>query len=98
MASHFPVHIDQEEILRQSFCLSQTRCVLHLGVYYVYCNYDKWFNWYIPTFRHDSDIEEKRQHAIEQVFNIDIGVCVYFLNSQREANALSFVSLKTVFY
>lgn len=42
MASHFPVHIDQEEILRQSFCLSQTR--------------------------HDSDIEEKRQNAIEQFF------------------------------
>lgn len=32
MASHFPVHIDQEEILRQSFCLSQTRYVFHLAV------------------------------------------------------------------
>ncbi|XP_020494861.2 protein aurora borealis [Labrus bergylta] len=42
MASLQPVHIDQEEIQRQSFYLSQTRM--------------------------DSDIEEKRQNAIEQFF------------------------------
>nr|XP_049591461.1 protein aurora borealis isoform X2 [Syngnathus scovelli] len=42
MASLLPVHIDQEEIQRQSFYLSQTRM--------------------------DSDIEEKRQKAIEQFF------------------------------
>ncbi|XP_037639130.1 protein aurora borealis [Sebastes umbrosus] len=42
MASLLPVHIDQEEIQRQSFYLSQTRM--------------------------DSDIEEKRQSAIEQFF------------------------------
>ncbi|KAM6997636.1 protein aurora borealis [Tautogolabrus adspersus] len=42
MASLQPVHIDQEEIQRQSFYLSQTRM--------------------------DSDIEEKRQSAIEQFF------------------------------
>ncbi|XP_036979244.1 protein aurora borealis [Acanthopagrus latus] len=42
MASLLPVHIDQEEIQRQSFYLSQTRM--------------------------DSDIEEKRQNAIEQFF------------------------------
>ncbi|KAG8000203.1 Protein aurora borealis [Nibea albiflora] len=42
MASLLPVHIDPEEIQRQSFYLSQTRT--------------------------DSDIEEKRQNAIEQFF------------------------------
>ncbi|AWP13754.1 putative protein aurora borealis [Scophthalmus maximus] len=42
MASLLPVHIDPEEIQRQSFYLSQTRM--------------------------DSDIEEKRQNAIEQFF------------------------------
>ncbi|XP_011601275.1 protein aurora borealis isoform X2 [Takifugu rubripes] len=42
MASLLPIHIDQEEIQLQSFCLSQTRL--------------------------DSDIEEKRQNAIEQFF------------------------------
>ncbi|KAM3605825.1 uncharacterized protein V6R79_005394 [Siganus canaliculatus] len=42
MASLLPVHIDPEEIQRQSFFLSQTRM--------------------------DSDIEEKRQNAIEQFF------------------------------
>lgn len=42
MASLLPVHIDSEEIQRQSLYLSQTRT--------------------------DSDIEEKRQHAIEQFF------------------------------
>ncbi|XP_061600741.1 protein aurora borealis [Cololabis saira] len=42
MASLLPVHIDQEEIQRQSFYLSQTRM--------------------------DSDIEEKRQNAIDQFF------------------------------
>uniref|UniRef100_A0A3Q1G5B6 Protein aurora borealis n=1 Tax=Acanthochromis polyacanthus TaxID=80966 RepID=A0A3Q1G5B6_9TELE len=42
MASFLPVHIDPEEIQRQSFYLSQTRT--------------------------DSDIEEKRQNAIEQFF------------------------------
>ncbi|XP_026211192.1 protein aurora borealis [Anabas testudineus] len=42
MASLLPVHIDPEEIQRQSFYLSQTRM--------------------------DSDIEEKRQSAIEQFF------------------------------
>ncbi|XP_041646129.1 protein aurora borealis [Cheilinus undulatus] len=42
MASLQPVHIDPEEIQRQSFYLSQTRM--------------------------DSDIEEKRQNAIEQFF------------------------------
>ncbi|CAK6953075.1 protein aurora borealis [Scomber scombrus] len=42
MASLLPVHIDQEDIQRQSFYLSQTRT--------------------------DSDIEEKRQNAIEQFF------------------------------
>nr|XP_040034400.1 protein aurora borealis isoform X2 [Gasterosteus aculeatus aculeatus] len=42
MASLLPVHIDQEDIQRQSFYLSQTRM--------------------------DSDIEEKRQNAIEQFF------------------------------
>ncbi|XP_074532513.1 protein aurora borealis isoform X2 [Halichoeres trimaculatus] len=42
MASLLPVHIDSEEIQRQSFYLSQTRT--------------------------DSDIEEKRQNAIEQFF------------------------------
>uniref|UniRef100_UPI0037E8A864 protein aurora borealis n=1 Tax=Semicossyphus pulcher TaxID=241346 RepID=UPI0037E8A864 len=42
MASLLPVHIDAEEIQRQSFYLSQTRT--------------------------DSDIEEKRQNAIEQFF------------------------------
>ncbi|XP_045925947.1 protein aurora borealis [Micropterus dolomieu] len=42
MASLHPVHIDPEEIQRQSFYLSQTRM--------------------------DSDIEEKRQNAIEQFF------------------------------
>ncbi|XP_042290284.1 protein aurora borealis [Thunnus maccoyii] len=42
MASLLPVHIDPEDIQRQSFYLSQTRT--------------------------DSDIEEKRQNAIEQFF------------------------------
>ncbi|XP_037322351.2 protein aurora borealis [Pungitius pungitius] len=42
MASLLPVHIDQEDIQRQSLYLSQTRM--------------------------DSDIEEKRQNAIEQFF------------------------------
>ncbi|KAM9393638.1 protein aurora borealis-like [Pholidichthys leucotaenia] len=42
MASLLPVHIDQEDIQRQSFYLSQTRM--------------------------DSEIEEKRQNAIEQFF------------------------------
>ncbi|XP_029306324.1 protein aurora borealis isoform X2 [Cottoperca gobio] len=42
MSSLLPVHIDQEEIQRQSFYLSQTRM--------------------------DTDIEEKRQNAIEQFF------------------------------
>ncbi|XP_077350510.1 protein aurora borealis isoform X2 [Festucalex cinctus] len=42
MAGLLPVHIDQEEIQRQSFYLSQTRI--------------------------DSEIEEKRQNAIEQFF------------------------------
>ncbi|XP_049927134.1 protein aurora borealis isoform X2 [Epinephelus moara] len=42
MASLLPVHIDPEDIQRQSFYLSQTRM--------------------------DSDIEEKRQNAIEQFF------------------------------
>ncbi|KAK2824441.1 hypothetical protein Q5P01_021616 [Channa striata] len=42
MASLLPVHIDPEEIQRQSFYLSQTRM--------------------------DSDIEEKRQNAIDQFF------------------------------
>ncbi|XP_054456220.1 protein aurora borealis [Anoplopoma fimbria] len=42
MASLLPVHIDAEDIQRQSFYLSQTRM--------------------------DSDIEEKRQNAIEQFF------------------------------
>ncbi|XP_077438764.1 protein aurora borealis [Vanacampus margaritifer] len=42
MAGLLPVHIDQEDIQRQSFYLSQTRI--------------------------DSDIEEKRQNAIEQFF------------------------------
>ncbi|XP_070833626.1 protein aurora borealis [Chaetodon trifascialis] len=42
MASLLPVHIDPEEIQRQSFYLSQTRM--------------------------DTDIEEKRQNAIEQFF------------------------------
>lgn len=71
MASLLPVHIDPEEIQRQSFYLSQTRYLLGGGHN---CLLDvmsdqkqKMMLILSKNCRMDSDIEEKRQNAIEQV-------------------------------
>ena len=107
MASLLPVHIDQEEIQRQSFYLSQTRYVLNNSSHRknVGNKYDKdkfpkeeqladstkavsslggkikccteFLNDYVILlcFRVDSDVEEKYQNAIEQVWCNSSPVC-----------------------
>lgn len=104
MASLLPVHIDPEEIQRQSFYLSQTRYepkhCHHYGNHSFVGNKDEIvtitsvasldqahhdvLNWeckmnmpgklsdktfFLWISRMDSDIEEKRQNAIEQVWD-----------------------------
>lgn len=71
MASLLPVHIDPEEIQRQSLYLSQTRYLLGggpSGASMAGRLQERQLTLvFSDNCRMDSDIEEKRQNAIEQV-------------------------------